>query len=73
MDIDKLNNLRKRRSLEIANSCGNAGDLTIVDTSGIHRGGLCQSERHVANLSFLPFNSGKHLPNYVSNHASQDW
>ena len=71
INTDKLAKLEKHRSLQITNSCGNTGDLTIVDTSGIHRGGLCQSERHVANLCFLPFDSGKHLPCYASDHATQ--
>ena len=71
INTDKLSKLENQRTLQITNSCGSIGDLTIVDTSGIHRGGLCQSERHVANLCFLPFDSGKHLPSYASNHATQ--
>ena len=71
INTDKLSKLEKHRTLHVTNSCGDTGDLTIVDTSGIHRGGLCQSERHVANLCFLPFYSGKYLPCHASNHATQ--
>lgn len=65
LNESRLEKLRLKLNPSVINSSGDIGDLMIIDTSGIHRGVLCQSDRYVANLCLLPYDCGKNIPCHV--------
>ena len=52
---------------DIFYSIGDKGELVFMDTSGFHRGGYCQEDRLIANITYLPYKYGDGIPSWAKN------
>lgn len=62
-----METLKETNKENIFYSIGNKGEIVFMDTSGFHRGGKCQEDRLIANITYLPYKYNDGIPAWVKN------